>query len=473
MLDGMMTYLAERWDITNPAFPEKFGEMLATDFAGTMEDMSLILSVIGWGAGGVAGAAGKMSKYTSMVNGRWASRMNKFGINPPKVAKALANAGDDFGRLHELLMSSVKPEAWTMPSMTKVPGLLNKFARFGSRWGVTDVMDISMYPPMMLAELLRSKTGKHYAKRKGRLIKERQASDGLDMQMRSTDFPRIDEFSLENSVSELGGVLGNPQILRGTEPEHRWESRYALVPVTSLVTSHIGRDVNPRFAELGGKQYKDPSTKEAQDFINDIAEKLDPEQLNQATLSVVTGSPIISPLGVVESGNVRTMAILKVIAENPDMMKQLQDNLREALPQLGLEASALDSMDNGILVRVRTSILDPDTYDTFIRVANEPVTRRLTAAEVSELDLDYLTPENLRKFRLTDARTMQDMLNQDVNRDFVAAFVNELPQAERTAFLNNDKLQRSVDRTGRERFGAFRLSRRVWTTVYTRHHRSH
>ena len=441
MLDGMMTYLAERWDITDPAFPEKFGEMLATDFTGTMEDLSLILSVVGWGVGGAAGVAGKTSKFSRFVDGKWGARMNKFGIHPPKVAKALANASDDFGRLHEFLMSSVKPEAWTLPGMSKVPGLGNKLARFGSRWGATDFMDVGMWPPMMVAEMLRSKTAKHYAGKIARFAEQNQVSGGLDIRAQATEFPRIDEVTVENGISELGGVVGNPQILRGPEPEHRWESRYAVVPITSLAPSHVGREVNPRFTELGGKQFKDPSTKEAQDFINHIAETLDPEQMNQMTLSAVTGSPIIDYRGVVESGNVRTLATLKVIAENPELYKQLQDHLREMLPQIGIDPDVLNSIENGILVRVRTSDLSDAEHTTFVRAANEDITRRSTAAEVSELDLDYLTPQNLRKFQLTDARTMQNMLNQESNRDFIASFVNELPQAERTAFLNNDQFK--------------------------------
>ena len=443
ILPKFIEFIGTRWNIFDPEFPENFGKALAEDPVGMLEDISMLATVKGWGAAAGSKVSRQMSKGLRAANARIERRFNKVGIHTAKTAKALEQASDSLDRFQQFMLSSMSPKHWTMPGMEKIPGIVNKLGRFGSRWGITDVMDPGMAVPMVAVELIRSKTAKHYAAKMARFAEKHKVSGGVDIQMRATDYPRIDDPTIESSVAELGGVIGNPQILRSGAGGERWDSRYAILPIESVTPSHIGKQVNPRFVEMGGVQYKDVSTKEAQDFIDSIADpqKFDAEIWNEVTRSIVEGSPIVDMTGVVESGNARTLAMLKIISESPELFKQYQENLREILPQIGIDPDTMNAIEGGVLFRMRTSELTPEQRDTFIRAANEPVTRRLTTAEVSELDLDHLTPENLRKFTLTDARTLQDMLKQDANRDFVAAFVNELPQAERTAFLNNDQFK--------------------------------
>lgn len=86
--------------------------------------------------------------------------------------------------------------------------------------------------------------------------------------------------------------------------------KYAVVEIANLVASH---DINLRVnrAYPATLQPRDRSRLASEDQVNRIAKSLRPVLLGPATLAA-DGAPVVGPDAVVESGNARTIALMRV-----------------------------------------------------------------------------------------------------------------------------------------------------------------
>ena len=100
---------------------------------------------------------------------------------------------------------------------------------------------------------------------------------------------------------------------------------YRVVEASDLVTSNDDAgNVNPAYPQSLQPRDRTRATSELQ--INDISANLNPRQVTEGPMTT-DGAPIVSPEGVVESGNGRTLAIRRAYARNPEAAQRYRDHL--------------------------------------------------------------------------------------------------------------------------------------------------
>jgi hypothetical protein len=225
-----------------------------------------------------------------------------------------------------------------------------------------------------------------------------------------------------------------------TTPSGReFDVRSKVVEAGSLVTSNTTDGaVNPDYpAEL---QPRDRSRSASLDQINDIASKLNPRLLGDSA-SATDGAPIVSPDGVVESGNGRTLGIQQAYAKNTDGAQKY----RAWLESQGHDVA---SMKAPILVRERVTPMTTEELQAYTTEANERTTLALSSTERA----------------VADAKKMGGILHLfnggDVagaaNREFVRAFMGDVAsKSDRGSLMDGDGV---LSQDGRRRIEAALLA---------------
>lgn len=187
---------------------------------------------------------------------------------------------------------------------------------------------------------------------------------------------------------------------------------YEVVPGSSLVTSH-GPDMqaNPSYpAEL---QPRDRSRAASDVQVSQIARNLQPERLGPSA-SAGEGAPIIGPDGVVESGNARTMAIMRAHAENGEPAAAY----RRYLQSQGFDTTGIS---DPVLVRRRTGELSPAERQRFTEESNASPLLTMSASERAAADAKRIPDSALDLLR-------EGEVGSAGNRDFVRAFMRSVPE---------------------------------------------
>lgn len=225
-----------------------------------------------------------------------------------------------------------------------------------------------------------------------------------------------------------------------TTPSGReFEVRPKVVEAKSLVTSnHADGSVNPTYPkEL---QPRDRSRAASLNQITDIATQLNPRLLGDSA-SATDGAPIVSPEGVVESGNGRTLAIRQAYA---------RDTEAAAKYRTWLEGQGYDvaGMEAPVLVRERVTPMTNEELKAYTTEANERTTLALSATERAT----------------ADGKQMGDLLHlyqggdvtSAANREFVRAFVGEVAsKSDRGSLMDGDGV---LSQDGRRRIEAALLA---------------
>lgn len=187
-------------------------------------------------------------------------------------------------------------------------------------------------------------------------------------------------------------------------------TRYEVVPGNSLVASHT-QDLreNPAFPSELQPRERARAASEAQ--IGAMAAGLQPERLG-ASASAVEGAPIIGPDGVVESGNARTLAILRAYQQGGKSAQAYRDFLQR-------QGFNVEGIDNPVLVRRRLSEMTPDERVRFSVEANASPGLALSATERGLADAERLAPDTLDLFKGGD-------LGSAENVRFVRAFAKQV-----------------------------------------------
>ena len=199
--------------------------------------------------------------------------------------------------------------------------------------------------------------------------------------------------------------------------------QYAVVDAGHLTASHdADGNVNPQYpAEL---QPRDRARGTSSAQISKIAATLDPRLLME-TPKASDGAPIVSPEGVVESGNGRTLAIRRAYSEHPEVAAKYRD----ALAARGYDVSGMGSP---MLVRVRTGDMAENDIEAFTREANARDTLAYSATEQAQADARALPDHSLDLYRGGD-------IDAASNREFVKAFMTHaVPSAEHGSMVSAD-----------------------------------
>lgn len=199
--------------------------------------------------------------------------------------------------------------------------------------------------------------------------------------------------------------------------------RYAVAELSDLITSNTDDGArNPNYpAEL---QPRDRSRGVSVAQVHEIASRLNPRLLSRSA-KASDGAPIISPEGVVESGNGRTLAIGRAYAANGEQAAAYRAHLAE-------EGFDISGMNQPVLVRVREGEMAPDDVQAFTREANSRDTLGHSSTEQAMSDAAALPASMLDLYRGGD-------IDAAGNRDFVRGFMRSIvPSTEHAGMVAAD-----------------------------------
>jgi len=208
-----------------------------------------------------------------------------------------------------------------------------------------------------------------------------------------------------------------------TESGARINADYAVVPAASLTTSHdTFLKQNSNYPQTLQPRERDRQASERQ--ISTIASRLDPARLGESA-DAATGAPIVGADGLVESGNARTIALMRVYRDNPEKAAEYRKYLEDNAARFGITPESVKGMENPVLVRVRNTPVD---RAEFARQANASTVAQMSPSEQAKSDaariqyLDDLTPTENGDF--------------STSRDFIRRFVGAMPETERGGMMD-------------------------------------
>lgn len=199
---------------------------------------------------------------------------------------------------------------------------------------------------------------------------------------------------------------------------------FKVIEASNLVISHeTDGTVNPDYpAEI---QPRDRARATSQAWVQKTARNLDPDSLGR-TQRADSGAPIVGADRVVESGNGRAMAVRE--AYRLGQADEYREWLLENAEYFGVDPAKIQRMKAPMLVRVRKTEVN---RVEFAVESNQDDKLAMTATEKARSDAKRLDTAMLSK--LVDGD-----LNSAANRDFVAAFLQSLGDAEAAQYLTSD-----------------------------------
>lgn len=223
----------------------------------------------------------------------------------------------------------------------------------------------------------------------------------------------------------------------GNEVQAQWD----VVDASDLITSNTDSfTANPDFP--ASRQPRDRTRASAQQQVNEIASKLQPNILGESP-DVSTGAPFVGATdNVVDSGNGRSMAIRKVYQENGAKAQEYRQFVNEQASKFGLDTDAVNMMQSPVLVRRNTSDMN---RDEFARAANKPTAARMSSTEQAASDAKNLPDASLLSFN-TDGN-MSLYQSQGYLKNFVAG----LPSTEQSSMMDENG---GLSREGKSRIEA-------------------
>lgn len=196
---------------------------------------------------------------------------------------------------------------------------------------------------------------------------------------------------------------------RGTEVR----IRYAVVELSEIIASHNSAlRINKRYpAEL---QPRDRTRLASEDQVQRIVKGLKPELLAES-VKASDGAPITGDEGFVESGNVRTIALMRFYAA--ERAGKYRRHLVSIAASLELNAKAIKAAKRPVLIRIRLTEVD---RIVFAQECNEQNVAAMSAAEQARLDAEKLDVGLLSLFEPDE----NGNLATASNRDFIRAFID-------------------------------------------------
>ncbi len=295
---------------------------------------------------------------------------------------------------------------------------------------VGDVIENDMGDRFTVDEIIRNKAGEITGilpKEKNPETGEREAMDidGIGSNLLPTPYT---DTSGNRKMSEPGKVIRAALV---SPPVGNEGQQPAATPTdTQRVSTVTGRQVETRMrvvdaselqAATGELQPRDRSRASSDEQINAIAGQLDPQRLGESA-EADRGAPIIGPDMIVESGNGRVMAIRRAF----EMFPERAQAYRDYLAAQGYDTTGVAMP---VLVRERVTPMTQQERVAFVQEANQSATMALSPVEMAQIDVTAMAPSVVEVWRggqVTDA----------ANRDFVRAFVGQLPQAQRNSLMD-------------------------------------
>lgn len=209
----------------------------------------------------------------------------------------------------------------------------------------------------------------------------------------------------------------------GVKLKETWRMQYRLVEMDDLVASHdIRFELNPRFPQELQARMRNLQTH--QNYIRTIINEFNPGEMLIDTKFTDTGTPIIGPDMVVESGNGRVIVLQTMVDENNAGYEKYLEAIRnEFLNTYGFSEDALDNMKHPVLVRVRLD--DVEDRIGFAEDANKD--RKMGSAQIEvakkaaeKLDVNVLS-------RVTIMNNFKGTAEADANLELILNYLKANP----------------------------------------------
>ena len=223
----------------------------------------------------------------------------------------------------------------------------------------------------------------------------------------------------------------------GKEVQAQWD----VVDASDLVTSNTDNfTINPDFPS--SRQPRDRTRASAQQQVNEIASKLQPNLLGESP-DVSTGAPFVGASdNVVDSGNGRSMAIRRVYSEGGEKAGEYRQFVNEQAAKFGLDTDAVNMMQSPVLVRRNTSDIN---RDEFARAANKPTAARMSSTEQAASDAKNLPDASLLSFNGDGNMSLYQ------SQSYLKNFIAGLPSTEQSAMMDD---KGALSREGKNRIEA-------------------
>lgn len=205
------------------------------------------------------------------------------------------------------------------------------------------------------------------------------------------------------------------------------ETGFKLVEASKLVPSNtIDGRINPEFPQE--LQPRDRTRVSSKMQIAKMANELRPQQLTDSGLSS-HGAPIVGGDNVVESGNGRTMAIIK--AYNDGKADTYRQYLIDNAALFGFTAEEVERMDEPVLVRERVTELD---RAKFARDSNLSDLQQMSSAETAWVDAERIDNRMISLFNPSETGNLLAQSNQA----FINSFLTEIGDNSTAGLLTED-----------------------------------
>lgn len=221
----------------------------------------------------------------------------------------------------------------------------------------------------------------------------------------------------------------------GNDPNKKYTLQTRVVSLRSLITSNTASGaVNPDYDQSLQPRARDRAASQAQ--IDNVARNLVPESLLWDFHALDKGAPIVGEDGMVESGNGRSLALLRAKELYPERWQAYQDTLQRSLGEYGLNAADVEGIEDPVLVRVRAD--GGIDRAAFTKEANSAAVLGMSPLEQAAQDAKMLNENSLTNLTVKEGQSIDEALRAPANQSFVKSFVGELPQNERAVVMRSD-----------------------------------
>ena len=286
----------------------------------------------------------------------------------------------------------------------------------------------------------------------GSLATGRQVSPTLPDAPITPDAPRRREKAPD--AARRAAVGRNTTALSIADPRNSYTFKFRVIDLGSLITSHLDNlETNPDVPQELQPRLRDRAGSRSQ--IDKLAKTLEPKALLTDTQQIDSGTPIIGPDSIVESGNGRVMALRRAVDQYPKRAADYLAQLRLSLENFGFNAKDTEGMAFPVLVRERVTKLD---RAKFAAEANTSAVLTMSPLEQAIQDAGRLSGEVIGNIRVRESQSLDQALLSPDNRDVINQFIGTIPDAERGG-LQDAKGQLNV-------IGINRLKAALFTRTY-------
>lgn len=184
----------------------------------------------------------------------------------------------------------------------------------------------------------------------------------------------------------------------------------------------------------------------AQNQVQRLAKRFDPDAYIDGNAELKTGLPIIGPDNVVESGNGRLMALAEIRRNDPNRFAQITGRMRERAAEFGVDPATMPP--GSILVRERLEstaelgqklgVPEAQARLEWAKETNLDVSLSRSSRELAREDVNLLQPADVADLVVGETETLEGALGAVRNRPTIGRFLNALPPNERDALVASD-----------------------------------